>query len=78
MPAFLSPCCSNASDVTDSRPMGDGIRRRRQCRKCSVRFSTWETLGEKHCVSCRAYEERLRAVRAALAEANRLLSTKVR
>lgn len=35
-------CGDTESHVTDSRDSGEGIRRRRQCLKCSVRFTTYE------------------------------------
>jgi len=39
------PSCGNdESKVIDSRSVGDGIRRRRQCLKCGTRFTTSERL----------------------------------
>lgn len=35
-------CQHTKSDVYDSRPRDDGIRRRRTCQKCKTRFSTQE------------------------------------
>lgn len=35
-------CGSSESKVIDSRSLGDGIRRRRQCLKCNSRFTTHE------------------------------------
>jgi hypothetical protein len=35
-------CQHEKSDVFDSRPRDDGIRRRRTCRKCQNRFTTQE------------------------------------
>jgi len=35
-------CGYSNSKVTDSRNIGDGVRRRRQCLKCDQRFSTYE------------------------------------
>jgi len=35
-------CGHGNSKVTDSRNIGDGVRRRRQCLKCDQRFSTFE------------------------------------
>jgi transcriptional repressor NrdR len=35
-------CGDNDSKVTDSREAESGIRRRRECRKCGVRFTTYE------------------------------------
>jgi transcriptional repressor NrdR len=37
-------CGFHDSKVTDSREINDGIRRRRQCLKCSSRFTTYERL----------------------------------
>ncbi|MBE9470017.1 MAG: transcriptional repressor NrdR [Chloroflexi bacterium] len=37
------PCCSGLeSRVIDSRSLGEGVRRRRQCLACSARFTTYE------------------------------------
>jgi transcriptional repressor NrdR len=38
------PFCGGATQVKDSRPMADGIRRRRECVVCKGRFSTHERL----------------------------------
>lgn len=38
------PYCQRPSKVVDSRPMPDGIRRRRQCEGCGRRFTTHERL----------------------------------
>ena len=35
-------CGSDATKVTDKRESPDGIRRRRECLKCSKRFTTYE------------------------------------
>ena len=37
-------CGSLDSRVTDSRDTGEGIRRRRECLKCGVRFTTYECI----------------------------------
>ena len=43
--AVNCPYCSGRnSRVIDSREINDGIRRRRQCRKCGARFTTYERL----------------------------------
>jgi hypothetical protein len=34
--------CGSDTKVTDSRPSKDGIRRRRECKKCNHRFTTRE------------------------------------
>ena len=40
---MLCPFCSNSdSKVIDSRDAGDGVRRRRECRRCGLRFTTYE------------------------------------
>lgn len=36
-------CGDRASGVQDSRPNGAAIRRRRRCRACDHRFTTYET-----------------------------------
>ena len=42
------PYCGNfESKVIDSRGMGEGIRRRRQCFECNTRFTTYERLQPK-------------------------------
>ena len=42
---MLCPFCSNAeTKVTDKRDVGKISRRRRECLKCSKRFSTHETI----------------------------------
>jgi len=35
-------CGDDDSRVTDSRAVGDGIRRRRECQRCTARFTTYE------------------------------------
>jgi transcriptional repressor NrdR len=37
-------CANNDSKVIDSRDVNDGIRRRRQCLRCGLRFTTYERL----------------------------------
>jgi len=47
-PNFPCPRCGGASEVKDSRPSSIGgssaVRRRRMCRGCGARWTTWETL----------------------------------
>ncbi len=38
------PYCGGSSRVIDSRPMSDGVRRRRECTVCGRRFTTHEKL----------------------------------
>jgi len=38
------PYCGSASRVIDSRPIQDGVRRRRVCKVCTKRFTTHERL----------------------------------
>lgn len=38
------PYCSSESRVIDSRPIPDGVRRRRECKVCAKRFTTHERL----------------------------------
>ena len=40
-------CDSKLSNVVDSRDISKGIRRRRECLKCSKRFTTYETIQTK-------------------------------
>ena len=40
-------CDSTTSKVVDSREISKGIRRRRECLKCSKRFTTYETIQTK-------------------------------
>ena len=37
-------CGEAKSRVVDSRPIGDGIRRRRKCTNCGARFTTYERI----------------------------------
>lgn len=40
---YACPHCQSRTDVKDSRPRTEGgIRRRRVCVACGVRFTTWE------------------------------------
>lgn len=40
---MLCPFCgADDSRVIDTRPVGDGIRRRRECQRCHQRFKTYE------------------------------------
>jgi len=39
-------CGSTESRVVDTREVGDGIRRRRQCQACSQRFTTYEQIAK--------------------------------
>ncbi len=38
--------CGGTTDVTDSRPVKTGVRRRRACRACGHRFTTYEGTAE--------------------------------
>ena len=41
------PFCGSAeSRVVDTREVGDGIRRRRECQSCSQRFTTYEQIAK--------------------------------
>lgn len=40
------PKCQTASAVRDSRPIGKTIRRRRECKQCRFRWSTFEISAE--------------------------------
>ncbi len=38
------PQCGGPSNVVDSRPSGGSLRRRRVCRSCDLRFTTFEQI----------------------------------
>ena len=38
------PFCRGSSKVVDSRPIAEGIRRRRECERCGRRFTTHERI----------------------------------
>lgn len=40
------PFCGGPSQVKDSRPTTDGVRRRRECKTCHRRFTTFEELAQ--------------------------------
>lgn len=43
MKGVICPKCGfDGSMVVDTRPVGDGIRRRRECSKCLGRYTTYE------------------------------------
>ena len=43
VPLMLCPYCTDTeSKVIDSRDAGDGVRRRRECLRCGLRFTTYE------------------------------------
>lgn len=39
---MMCPTCAGATSVVDSRPSVAGVRRRRDCATCAVRFTTRE------------------------------------
>ena len=39
------PYCDNDSQVVDSRTTAEGVRRRRVCKDCRRRFTTYERVG---------------------------------
>ncbi|MBL7059333.1 transcriptional repressor NrdR [Candidatus Pacearchaeota archaeon] len=41
-------CSHNKTKVTDKRPSPDGTRRRRECKKCKKRFTTYEKIGKNN------------------------------
>jgi transcriptional repressor NrdR len=41
-PDMKCPYCGNKTKVIDSRNAGEGIRRRRECKACGQRFTTYE------------------------------------
>ena len=48
MPMRCPYCADSISKVIDSRSVGDGIRRRRECLGCGTRFTTHERLQSKN------------------------------
>lgn len=40
------PFCEGSSQVKDSRPTSEGVRRRRECKECGRRFTTFEELAQ--------------------------------
>jgi transcriptional repressor NrdR len=38
------PFCGGSTQVKDSRPSGDDVRRRRECKECERRFTTFESV----------------------------------
>lgn len=48
--SFACQSCGGWTIVTSSRPYPNGIKRRRQCRDCGVKFTTYETLGDDRLV----------------------------
>jgi transcriptional repressor NrdR len=47
IPCVLCPFCSaDSTQVIDTRPSPDGVRRRRQCGECGERFTTYERMEE--------------------------------
>lgn len=46
---IICPHCGGDTGVTDSRPSGNNtIRRRRRCRGCDLRFTTYEVVAEQN------------------------------
>lgn len=44
----MKKCCNiDNSIVKDSRKLKDRIKRRRECKTCGSRFSTWEVIDEE-------------------------------
>lgn len=56
-------CGSTDSKVTDSREIGDAIRRRRECVLCSERFTTFERVDRLRCPRCGADDSKVGAWR---------------
>lgn len=53
------PFCNHSdSKVIDSRDSGDGIRRRRECTRCSLRFTTYERVQSRALLIVKADERR--------------------
>jgi transcriptional repressor NrdR len=56
-------CSSTDSKVTDSRDVGDAIRRRRECAVCGTRFTTFERVDKLRCPRCGADDSKVSAWR---------------
>lgn len=62
-PKFCCPACeSYASKVTDTRPANraDGVVRRRECRDCHTRFTTYEQVIATIHSPTRTHEQQMR------------------
>lgn len=61
---MLCPSCNSTdSKVTDSREVGDAIRRRRECAACGSRFTTFERVDRLRCPRCGADDSKVGAWR---------------
>lgn len=56
-------CNGSESKVTDSREIGDAIRRRRECVACGARFTTFERVDRLRCPRCGADDSKVSAWR---------------
>jgi transcriptional repressor NrdR len=52
------PYCGKKSKVVDTRSAGEGIRRRRECKACGQRFTTYERIAPIRLVVVKADERR--------------------
>lgn len=43
-PTIVRTCCGREAAVVDSRPLKTGVRRRRACRSCGRRWTTYEVV----------------------------------
>lgn len=66
-------CGHEKTEVRDSRPYGETIRRRRRCHACAHRFSTYEILQEEYDVIAASDTNALKRVGRAAAELQRVL-----
>jgi transposase-like protein len=55
------PACNSESSVTDSRPTGSTIRRRRVCKKCEFAWSTIEVSADALAHELQLLSDRLRS-----------------
>ena len=67
--ALPCPECGGNSVVLDSRGHELGLRRRRGCIGCGVRFTTFETYAEVEPALAASYKKKLRATKERLATA---------
>jgi transcriptional regulator NrdR family protein len=61
---IFCPKCQNPSAVRDSRPIGRTTRRRRECKNCRFRWSTFEISAEY-----------MKAIRAITCHAKQMISS---
>lgn len=69
-------CASRDSRVIDTREIGDGIRRRRECQSCKRRFTTYERVAPIHLLVIKSDGRREEFDREKIMEGIQLACTK--